>query len=47
MEASMEDFLNSSSFKGDRLEVCFVIIVEERQGLSRVWWDRQRDRVNM
>lgn len=32
----MEDFFYFISFKGDGLEVSFVIVVEERQGFSRV-----------
>lgn len=36
VEAAMEDFFYFISFKGDGLEVSFVVIVEECQGLSRV-----------
>lgn len=36
VEAAMEDFFYFISFKGDGLEVSFVIVVEERQGFSRV-----------
>lgn len=32
----MEDFFYFSSFKGDSLKVSFVVVVEERQGLSGV-----------
>lgn len=36
MEAAMEDLFDFCSFKCNSLEVSFVVIVEERQGLSRV-----------
>lgn len=36
VEAAMEDSFDFSSFKGDGLEVSFVVIIEKRQGLSRV-----------
>lgn len=32
----MEDFFNFISFKGGGLEVSFVVIVEECEGLSRI-----------
>ena len=36
VEAAMEDFFNFISFKGGGLEVSFVVIVEESEGLSRI-----------
>lgn len=36
VEAAVEYFFDFISFKGDSLEVCFVIVVEERQGFSRI-----------
>lgn len=51
----MEDFFDFSSFKSDGLKVSFVVVVEERQGLSRVCGgtevvvseERQREMVDM
>lgn len=39
----MEDSSNFCSFKSNRLEVSFVVVVEERQRLSRIC---QEDRVS-
>lgn len=36
VEAAMEEFFYFSSFKSDGLEVSFVVVIEECQGLSRV-----------
>lgn len=36
MEAAVEYFFNFWSFKGDSLEVSFVVVVKEGQRLSRV-----------
>lgn len=36
VEAAVEDFFDRCSFKGSRLKVSFVVMVKERQCLSRV-----------
>lgn len=41
----MEELVYLWSFKGDSLEVSFVVVIEERQCLSRVC--KQRERLNM
>ena len=37
----MEEHLEFRSFKSDRLEVSFVVIVEEGQGLLRIWGEEK------
>ena len=41
VEAAMEELPDFRSFKSDRLEVAFVVIVEEGQGLLRIWGARR------
>lgn len=36
MEAAVEEFFDFWPFEGDRLELSFVVVVEERQSLSSV-----------
>lgn len=41
MEAAVEELFDFMSFEGDGLQVSFVVVVEERQGLSRVCRGRE------
>lgn len=43
VEAAVEDLFYFGSFKSDGLEVSFVVIVEERQGIPIVWGDTDGD----
>lgn len=46
VEAAMEDLFDFRSLKSNGLKVSFVVVVEERQGLSRVWVGEETRRGN-
>lgn len=46
MEAAVEEFFDFWPFEGDRLELSFVVVVEERQSLSSVCGKAHKLHVN-